>query len=155
RPPAIDGRTEGLGGFRRPLEAAREDILCAARDIRGSITFVRQTHRRAAEAAPLAIRRGEPRSPRMIRAAPRGWMPGLPAPDGVAVLWHRCRDGPAIAPAIAPAIDMGAARQHSPSTQMQRCPEQRPGTRRRGRHKLAPFANGAMALLPADPLCLC
>src|SRR5215831_18992474 len=51
---------------------------------------------------------------------------------------------------------MGVVHQHLlyiPMKQMRRRRAQRPGTQRRGRHKLAPFANGALALIPIDPSC--
>ena len=123
--------------------------MYAAQDIRGQATLARQIHRFAAEAVLLAIPHEQPRSPQVIRDEPNGGIPGSPAAVGVAVPWHRGRDRPAIA--------MGVVRQHLLYIQMKQMKgrrAQRPGTQRRGRHKLAPFANGALALIPIDPSCL-
>ena len=49
---------------------------------------------------------------------------------------------------------MGVVRQHLLYIQMKPRRAQRPGTQRRGPHKLAPSANGALALIPIDPSCL-
>jgi hypothetical protein len=81
----------------------------------------------------------------MLRDGSNGSILGLPAAVGVAVPWHRCRDGPA--------IGMGVVGRRRLYIQMKRRPERPPGTLRRGRHKLAPCANGAMALVPDDPSC--